>query len=515
MRKALRLFRRLQWRLTLLYILITLVAALTLDIGATIAVALIKPPKTPLASPSDILTNAMLFTEAPQLATYLGEQPIDQAALNTWVAAWSPSFIYSKLGFVPQATTVTTASAPVPTGYYAAHDVTIVIFGADGKPLASTGLTTHDQGAIQDPITQTLLQTELAGNGKAGARSATLKDGRTVICASIVAADSRKTLGALMVAATLIAGPPEANAAPSRDQITATIESYLPTTLGLIALACLIGTLSGVLASRGITRRLRAITLAADAWSHGDFQASVHDPGGDELGELAADLNAMAANLQRLLFARQELAAIEERQRLARDLHDSVKQRTFVLSMLVGAARALVTDNAEAERALGEAEVIASQTQQELTGIIRALRPPALSDGTAPTLSATLRESSAVWSQTTDIAAQFDAQGEAVLSPEVERELALVAREALTNVARHSGATAVEISLVIENDAATLTIQDNGHGFLPTTGEGSGIGLSSMRERMQTLGGTLEVVSGAQGTRVVAHVNNGAHDVMT
>jgi NarL family two-component system sensor histidine kinase LiaS len=181
--------------------------------------------------------------------------------------------------------------------------------------------------------------------------------------------------------------------------------------------------------------------------------------------------------------------------------------------MLVGAARALVTDNAEAERALGEAELIASQTQQELTGIIRALRPPELSDSSTPTLRDTLRASSSAWSQTTGIAAQFDAQGEADLDPEMERELALVSREALTNVARHSGATAVEISLIATDGATTLTIQDNGHGFAPNAAEGSGIGLSSMRERMQALGGTLEVVSGAYGTRVVARVGNGIVDV--
>jgi NarL family two-component system sensor histidine kinase LiaS len=504
MRKAPRPFRRLQWRLTLLYILTTLVAALTLGIGTAIAIGL-TPTKTPTATPAEILSNAMLFTEAPQLVSYLKRQPPDRASLSAWAAVWTPGFTYSKMGFIPRATG---ASAPaveqIPAGYDEARAVSVDIVGVDGQALAQASAR-PDQELITNPQAQALLRTALFAPAKSTPYlpAAILPDGRTVVCAPVVAYVSGPTLGALLIAATLVAGPPIITG-PDFKYFIATIYSILPTTLSLIALACVAGTLFGVVASRGIIRRLRGITLAAESWSHGDFQASVRDTGGDELGVLAADLNTMAANLQRLMFARQELAAVEERQRLARDLHDSVKQRTFVLSMLVGAARSLVAGNADAERVLGEAEQVTSQTQQELTGIIHALRPLELVGEGAKGLDESLRESCAAWSQRTGIPVQFHAACETALPLDVERELTLVAREALTNVARHSGATAVEISLAAADGCATLTVQDNGHGFDPNHLSGQGIGLSSMRERMEALGGTLEIASGEQGTRVTA-----------
>jgi nitrate/nitrite-specific signal transduction histidine kinase len=109
--------------------------------------------------------------------------------------------------------------------------------------------------------------------------------------------------------------------------------------LPFLALAGVIGILSGMLGSRGIRRPLRQIALAADAWSRGDFSAKAQTASRDELGQLARDLNNMADQLQALLTTRQELAVVEERYRLARDLHDSIKQQLFVITLLVGGAR--------------------------------------------------------------------------------------------------------------------------------------------------------------------------------
>ena len=81
-----------------------------------------------------------------------------------------------------------------------------------------------------------------------------------------------------------------------------------------------ISTIFGVLTARRITQRLQRMTEAAHAWSVGDFQANVSDHSSDELGQLAQDLNRMALQVQNLLDARQQLASLEERQRVARDL---------------------------------------------------------------------------------------------------------------------------------------------------------------------------------------------------
>src|SRR5258708_32236345 len=98
----------------------------------------------------------------------------------------------------------------------------------------------------------------------------------------------------------------------------------------------------GLVVSGSITPRLRNITKAAGAWSQGDFQVTVHDTSRDELGQLAQDLNSMAEQVRTLLITRQELAVVEERTRLARDLHDSVKQQASANALLILAARKLL-----------------------------------------------------------------------------------------------------------------------------------------------------------------------------
>jgi signal transduction histidine kinase len=280
-----------------------------------------------------------------------------------------------------------------------------------------------------------------------------------------------------------------------------------------------VGALFGMVASRGIIHRLRAITLAANAWSCGEFQTTLPVTRRDELGVLAADLNTMAQQLQRLVATQQELAVVEERHRLARDLHDSVKQQTFVITMLVGAARNLVSGNAEAEQMLGEAERLAGQTQQELTTLIRTLRPIALAD---THLSRALRDFCSDWSQLTNIRVQLDAPDELPVTPNAEQELFRVAQEALTNVARHSKATEVVVRAYVEQEYVLLSIQDNGHGFDPEYLSGAGLGLRTMPERVETLGGSLKIISGDEGTRIEARIPVGgqaisteAHDVAT
>ena len=78
-----------------------------------------------------------------------------------------------------------------------------------------------------------------------------------------------------------------------------------------------------------VTRRLNNVAQAAEAWSQGDFSALIDDRSHDELGRLSAQLNHMAQDLKSLMRSRAQLATLEERQRLARDLHDTVKQKAF------------------------------------------------------------------------------------------------------------------------------------------------------------------------------------------
>jgi NarL family two-component system sensor histidine kinase LiaS len=272
--------------------------------------------------------------------------------------------------------------------------------------------------------------------------------------------------------------------------------------LYFILLASVIGTLTGLLITRNLTRRLRRITQAAQAWSNGEFAVEVSDPTRDEIGQLGKDLNGMAEQLHTLLATREELATIETRNRLARDLHDSIKQNVFATALLVGAARThLPPDTLPAQTYLAEAEALAEQTRQELTALIRELRPARLAD---KGLAVVLREYAEDWSRRMGIAVAMHVQGERVIALDIEEALFRMAQEALANIAQHSGATHATIHLALDTEQVRLTIADDGAGFdvAHAHANGRGVGLASMRERVAAHDGTLTITSTAGATTV-------------
>jgi len=254
--------------------------------------------------------------------------------------------------------------------------------------------------------------------------------------------------------------------------------------------AGLIGTAYGYLAARGPVRRLNRLSEAAGAWSQGDFSNVVDDPAQDELGYLAQRLNQMAGQLEQLLDTRRELAVVEERNRLARDLHDSAKQQAFAAAAQVSAARALLKPDPEAaESHIEEAERLIYDLRQELTSLIQELRPAALeSKGLAPAVTDYAED----WSRQNGIIAEVIVQGERSLPLDSEQTLYRIMQEALANVARHSEAGKVEIRLAYAKKEITLTVTDDGHGY-GTDDKSSGFGLSSMQDRAQRAGGKLTV----------------------
>jgi signal transduction histidine kinase len=247
-------------------------------------------------------------------------------------------------------------------------------------------------------------------------------------------------------------------------------------------------------------QRFDRLAEATLAWSRGDFSVSVADPTRDELGQLAQRLNHMAQQLEQLLSTRRELAAVEERNRLARDLHDSVKQQAFAAAAQVSAAKMLLErEPAAAAAHVEQVERLIYDLRQELTGLIQELRPAAL-EGKG--LASALREYTADWSRQNGIELELRVQGERSLSLDVEQAVFRIVQEALANVARHSEASNAEIELIYTKLAISCTISDDGLGFGPHQ-EHSSFGLRSMQERASALGGalTVESVSGA-GTRI-------------
>jgi NarL family two-component system sensor histidine kinase LiaS len=509
-------FRRLRWQLTLTYILITLVAALTLEVTTTVA-SVLAPPKTPTAPPADILVNAMRFTEAPQIVPYLEQSPPDEHGLATWANLWTPQFTFSKLGFAGSRTGAAQSSSPLPID--SASNVTVAIVDPEGHLLASASTSASPVATLlASPVAQAALHKAL--QPAKPSPKGVLTDGRTIAVVAVAANDNGPVLGALLVAAKLAPGPQPPAVGPFQlDQIAGALQNTLPSALALVLLASVLGTLSGLLTSRRITRRLGRMTQAADAWRQGELDVSVGDDAPDELGRLAQNLNSMAGQLRRLLAERQALAVAEERHRLARDLHDSVKQRLFAVTLLVGSARLDVQERPDTEHTLRDAEQIARQAQQELTALIQALRPSALA---GKGLSTAVQELCRDWSQRTGIPTSVQAPRDLTLPPKVDQELFRVVEEALSNVARHSGADQVWVSLAQGQDVVVLRIEDNGHGFDVdavgsggradsmdgTDQEGRGLGLRSMRERIEALSGAFHIASGAGGTRVEARVTS-------
>jgi signal transduction histidine kinase len=225
--------------------------------------------------------------------------------------------------------------------------------------------------------------------------------------------------------------------------------------------------------------------------------------------ELARDHNQrLVDELQATQRKLQELAVVEERNRLARDLHDSVKQQVFAILMQLGAARALLNEGDQAYGPMTEAERLARQAGAELTTLIRELRPPGLE---SKSLAAALQEYITEWSRQNGIAAALKVDGDSSIPLPGDETLFRVAQEALANVARHSKAGNVTVTLANQREETMLIVEDDGAGFDMGHVE-KGVGLDSMRERLEAIGGQLNITSQKSGgTRIMATLARGAH----
>jgi NarL family two-component system sensor histidine kinase LiaS len=265
------------------------------------------------------------------------------------------------------------------------------------------------------------------------------------------------------------------------------------------------GAIFGFIMSTGLTRRLKNLTQAADRYSLGDFQAMPVDRSQDEIGLLSVRMRNMAERIQNLMEDKQALAKMKERNRIAQELHDTVKQQNFATLMQVRAARNLLANNpAGAERSLMEAENLLKSSQQELGSMISELRPAAL-EGKG--LAEALREYLAGWSVNACIPSSFQVNEARSLPIDIERTLYRVAQEALANVARHSRASAVTVQLEYQKQAVYMRISDNGVGFNPQAQTPGGFGLVSMHERLAEVHGSLTIQTHQEnGTTIIAEI---------
>jgi signal transduction histidine kinase len=223
-----------------------------------------------------------------------------------------------------------------------------------------------------------------------------------------------------------------------------------------------------------------------------------------------ADLAAVAVRTARLREAEQQWTILAERDRIARELHDSMAQ---VLGVIHLRLRSLETAAADGPATLGddlsELADLADEAYRDVREAILGLRETIPSDGG---LEGALREYLRKFTRQTGIQAVLACAGDvrAALPPRSEVQLLRVVQEALTNVRKHSGARRATVTLDCSVRPALLQVEDDGVGFEPAAVAASfegGFGLASMRERVEAIGGALDVhTAPGRGTRIIVRL---------
>lgn len=236
--------------------------------------------------------------------------------------------------------------------------------------------------------------------------------------------------------------------------------------------------------------------------------SKILSPGGTEtfvavFHDLTAELAAAAA----LANARSKLAIAEDRERIARDLHDTVIQRLFAtgLSLQAIAGRTEISDRIEA------AVVSIDDAIRDLRTSIFTLRRPADLLTVADSLRTTAEEAKRMLHCPLHV--EIDPAVDTAVPSMLRDQLVAVVRESLTNVVKHAVANSVELSVSVAGDRITISVDDDGVGFDSTQPTG-GSGLRNLNERAQRLGGACEVRSrSGTGTKIVFSVPlNGASE---
>ncbi len=216
-----------------------------------------------------------------------------------------------------------------------------------------------------------------------------------------------------------------------------------------------------------------------------------------------ADQVGVAVENARLYQQAEQLAVMEERERLARELHDSVTQSLYSLTLFAEAGQRLIRsgDLERAEGYLARLGETAQDALKEMRRLVYELRPPALErEGL---VGAIQRRLGAV-ERRVGVKAHLLVDDMIELPASVEEGLYHIAQEALNNALKHAAATSVTMRIRVVDEQVELEVVDNGIGFDPdTAGNGGGMGLVNMQERAKELGGTLRTVSApGEGTKV-------------
>ncbi len=287
----------------------------------------------------------------------------------------------------------------------------------------------------------------------------------------------------------------------------------------LIGIVVVIGGVYGFWSSSRMKRRLE---LLGDSMLHlekGNLSRQIPKLGDDEIGRLGYQLGRIStkweeqvSSLQRLSTNNAELAEkarlsaiVEERQRLARELHDAVSQQLFAISMTATAVgRTLEKDFEKARRQIALIEEMSSVAQSEMRALLLHLRPVHLE---GKRLSQGLMDLLQELQAKVPIDISWDMDEQIRLPKGIEDHLFRIVQEALSNTLRHSKATIMELKLIRPSDNIRLSIRDNGVGFKLDEGKLASYGIQSMKERVNEIGGTINFITApGKGTRIEIRV---------
>lgn len=229
-----------------------------------------------------------------------------------------------------------------------------------------------------------------------------------------------------------------------------------------------------------------------------------------ERDALLGDVLAEMQQRQRVEQERRELlrqllkAEDEERRRIARELHDATAQHLAAAQMNLAQVR-VDSPPAAATKSIHDAMGLIAEASTELRTVSYQLHPPVLEQ---LGLAGALRDFAAGFARRTGLQIEVDTAGfEGRLPPEFELALFRVAQECLSNVHRHSGSDCALVRLERDADEVRLEVQDSGKGLPKDAWRGGGgVGLRGMRERLNQIGGELDVESDAEGTTILAAI---------
>lgn len=220
-------------------------------------------------------------------------------------------------------------------------------------------------------------------------------------------------------------------------------------------------------------------------------------------------IGAMVDITSRVALAEaQILSAVEERQRLARDLHDTVAQTLYSMTLLAEAVRRMANagDLPQVQAYAGRLGETAQQSLKEMRLLVYEMRSSMLDQqGLQKAIQSRLDSVE----KRSGIDVEFQTNLDGKLPDEVEKSLFYVVNEALTNSLKHASANSVKVVLCVDGmQEAAIEVSDNGRGFDLNAAEvDGGVGLKSMRERAEKLGGTVRISSQPeQGTRVLLRI---------